>query len=209
MSRLPDIDKKPAIFRPLLMTLLITVFYASPQLSAKIDLKKDSLRNMSLHMLRIAKDAYESGDYAEARRIWMQVRSISPALPEPEWLQNQPRISRDVPTEPKWTRQRLLVQIDKEGFTAETVAALQEWLKKNPEDRLIRSLLLSFSAIKEDQTEMNRHRSVLQKDKAKESFEFSLALLIKILVLIGVIYAVICQIKQLHKDFFVSKDIGR
>jgi|GEM_PF-4436620 len=171
-------------------------------LFAKAEFKRDPQQGMSYHMLRIAKEAHENGDFAEAKRIWMQVRAISPSMPEPEWLNKPLTIERAEPQETNWTRQKLIYFVDTQGFTPEVVLQLNNWVSKYPNDRLIRILLLSHAILTNDQSAVIRHQSLLQNNQ--ESV-FNLMTILKIIISIVILGAGIWQLIQLKRELPLKK----
>lgn len=176
---------------------LFFLFY-NAALSAKVVFKKDPKQAISMHMLRLAKEAHEAGDHYEAKRIWMQVRAISPALEEPAWLNNPTPANVPEPQDVVWDRQRLILAIDQQGFTQETIENTEKWIKTHPEDRLIRMLLLGHAALVGDKSEIDRHKSLLKKPDSEST---SLMIIIKILLSIILLALIIWQVAKLKKDF--------
>lgn len=186
--------------RQIVCFFVFCFFYLLPDaaVSAKVVFKKDPNQALSMHMLRIAKEAYDAGDYYEAKRIWMQVRAISPALEEPAWLKNPAPTTISEPSDLTWDRQKLILAIDQQGFTHETIKRAQTWIKEHPEDRLIRLLLLGHAVLIDNQAEITRHKTLLLKNKSEPKL---LIIIVKILLAIIILALIVWQVSKLKKEF--------
>ncbi len=180
------------------LSFALILLFISTALSAKVVFKKDPKLAMSMHMLRMAKEAHEAGDHHEAKRIWMQVRAISPALEEPAWLNTPAQVNDSEPQDVVWNRQRLILEIDQQGFTQEILERTEKWIETYPEDRLIRMLLLGHASLIGDKGEISRHKSLLKQPEPKSSMTL---IVIKSLLSVILLALIIWQIAKLKKDF--------
>ena len=89
-------------------------------------------------LLRQARQAHNSGDSKKTKSLLFQARQIDPRLRTPAWLAKPSRADSD--QHPQWSREQLIEKIINKPDN-ERLLRLEEYVRKNPQDREALKLL--------------------------------------------------------------------
>lgn len=174
------------------LVLLLAVFVLALPLSARMNFSRrmQGVDRKVTELMILSMQARDAGDIGNAELFWMHARELKPSLPKPPWLS-------------AFNRDR---ELDEAAFLDrvaslpydQALLLLEDRISQEPSNSLLRSRMLELAEKNADESQKQRHESVLENQNQSPTVYVLrfLVFLIALVLLVWQVYEFVMELKR-------------